>query len=90
MQGCMILQGDLDRPNLRHQVMWRSNVLKEAMDQLENLLEARRGLKGLVYCRTKNDCTAVAEAMQNYGALPYHRDIGELLKANRWAGSLYS
>ncbi len=64
-----------DRPNLSFEVLHP----RDKMETLLELLEARRGSTGIVYCATRKDTDAVCEALQQRGfsAEEYHAGLSQ-------------
>ena len=53
------------RTNLRYSVIFRDGGFLSGIELLEKFLEKHRGKKGLVFCRSINNCCKVAESLQS-------------------------
>lgn len=83
IQGCRLIQDNLDRPNIRYSVVWRDARRDKAIVQLCQLFQSPEHVgqmhlgpenKGLIYCTAKKSCEAVSEALKGIGlkAEPYY------------------
>jgi ATP-dependent DNA helicase RecQ len=71
LQAPQVLVGDFDRPNLVYRALARSG---KGLEQVRDVIAAHPGEAGIVYCNSRKEVEAVAEALQRQGvrALPYH------------------
>lgn len=76
-----------DRPNLYFDVIHPE--LKER--ELKNLLSARRGKSGIIYCATRKKVEAVCESLQDqgYAATRYHAGLDEAERSKNQEDFLY-
>ncbi|MEB3327903.1 MAG: RecQ family ATP-dependent DNA helicase [Candidatus Sericytochromatia bacterium] len=71
LQAPQVLVGDFDRPNLVYRALPRAG---KGLEQVREVIAAHPGEAGIVYCNSRKEVEAVAEALQRQGvrALPYH------------------
>lgn len=62
--------GNFDRPNLTYRVVPQSNVI----EQIQEVLDRRKGEAGIVYCLRRKDVDDVCQSLRKlkYKAVPYH------------------
>lgn len=87
LQDPYVMVTGFDRPNLRFEVLKPKNKPKTLCD----LLEARKGKCGIVYCSTRKDVEKVCDLLQNnkFFATRYHAGLSDDERRNNQDDFVY-
>ena len=92
IEGCEVLKGPINRPNLYYEVVPKPRSDKEVAEDIAGWITMNFPVQetGLIYCLTKKDCEYLCSELQQHGILTgvYHADMeakDRILVHESWA-----
>ncbi|CAO3644916.1 unnamed protein product [Cunninghamella blakesleeana] len=84
MQKCLVIKQSLFRKNLKYEVIMKQKK-NNHYDEIANFITTnyKRGISGIIYCQTKNNCESLAEKLfneYNLRAKAYHAGMASSLR----------